>query len=169
MKDSGEKNTVSTSTRETLIGLAVVILVPCAVVATCTSKSGSDAKPPKAAAPAVEKKPTQSAATAREARNYMLKLDTALSDGDRLITSGAHPEEVARHTSGMRDLAAAGRRFGDTVMDRPFGLCFGAGFQALAAWQTAVHTGKTPTPSGGQARAQYIDARNACLEVAAGT
>ena len=158
----------ATGLKETLAGLVVLGIAVAVTMSMCSGDKGEPAN--KAAAPT---QPTQ-AVSARapvsgaDAKSYIADLDAALRDGDRLMRDGGDLQSVSTQSRHMSELAQAGQRFGETVMDKPFGFCFGAGVQARAAWQAIVHAATTSPPGAvdEHARKQYTSYRSACLEAA---
>ena len=162
----------SMGVKETLTGLVVLGVAVAVAMTMCSDKKSEPAgmaMPSVAAQVPPAESTTEATVSGMDAKSYIANLDTALRDGDRLMRDGGDLKSVSGHSRRMNELAQAGQRFGETVMDMPLGFCFGAGVQARAAWQAMVQTATTSSPGtvDESARKQFLSYRGACLEAAA--
>ncbi len=104
----------------------------------------------------------------KDAKEYMNDLDAAVRASEFALKDG-DLKAIHEHSKRMNQLQQAGKRFGNSVFDSPYGRCFGAGVSAQGWWSArlsaAQHSGTEVNPGWiAGAWKEYQENRSECLK-----
>ena len=100
--------------------------------------------------------------TPETAISYIEELDIALTNSERIFETG-QMKEIHRHSKRINELSDKGKVFGQSIFDKPYGWCFGAGIDAASVWNSLWQN--WPGDRNDVIKG-YKDKRKACLDAA---